>query len=260
MSTTGVAKYLNCSQSHVSHGLKMLEELELVRHPSPYRKSWIVNSDNSLISILESLFIASKDDRDLIRLLSIPSVIKVGTLISKEGQLTIPALLNKTKLSRNTLIKILECFVEKGIINKINGNPNRYYPINQTKTKLFFEACKKIQLVTAQKDRKNSFRRLNIEQLLKKIQREESVLILIQYGSAIRGKEDRLSDVDLFAVVRDKIARGDLIHKYRDDRLDLNVLSKKGFIEIIRKEPHFVHQLRDCVFLKGKSLFMAAIE
>ena len=85
----------------------------------------------------------------------------------------------------------------------------------------------------------------------------ESVLILIHYGSSARGKDDRFSDIDLFIVTRDRISRGEILSRYSQKKLDLSVYSKRGFLELLRKQPDFMAHIATANVLKGKDIIEA---
>lgn len=94
-------------------------------------------------------------------------------------------------------------------------------------------------------------------EIIRKIKDDESVLILIHYGSSYRGKDDILSDIDLFVVTRDRISRGEILSRYSQKKLDLSVYSKGGFLELLRKQPDFMAHIATANVLKGKDLIEA---
>ena len=93
-----------------------------------------------------------------------------------------------------------------------------------------------------------------MKKLIIEIQQEDSVLIMLQYGSSLQpGKKAR--DIDLLVVTRDRFSRGEFLSRFQHDKLDLNVFSKRGFLELIEARPEFIHSIATGKVLKGKGIF-----
>ncbi|MBI4650170.1 nucleotidyltransferase domain-containing protein [Candidatus Desantisbacteria bacterium] len=95
---------------------------------------------------------------------------------------------------------------------------------------------------------------------MEQLKNDSSVLILAHYGSSARGTIDKFSDIDIFVVTRDKISRGDIISKYSGKKIDLNVYSKKGFLELLKFQPDFIRNLSRSRILKGKDILEEVVK
>lgn len=257
MTSAELARKLGESPYNASHAMNILHKLGVISHPEKRLRSWIVNSTNSLVLKMEKLLIISKNDSKIKELLRFPSVILIGSWfsINKKGT-TINELIQKTGLSRATVIKTLDKMSSQNIISKKISKPNNYYPYDTLLSRLFFQVSHDVlDLFSIRNDKK-----MSLKKIINKIKDDNSVLILIHYGSSYRGKYDRFSDVDLFIVTRDKISRGEILSEYSQKKLDLSVYSKKGFLELLRKQPDFVTHIARANVLKGKDLIEAIIQ
>ena len=256
MTSMEMSEKLGCSLYNASHAAGILLKLGLVKHPEKRIRSWVAESTNALVLDIEELILVSKNDEEVRNLLSIPSVISIGTWFHKnKKETTINDLTESTGLSRVSVIKVLKRMTSLKLISRKIGKPNRYYPSSTLLAQLFFKISNHIMnLFTDKKAEKES-----PQGIINKIKNHESVLILIHYGSSARGKTDRLSDIDLFVVTRDNITRGEILSEYSRDNIDLTVYSKAGFLDFLEKHPDFAAHLATAKILKGKDIFEAVI-
>jgi len=237
MTSKELAEKLGEPPYNASHAMSILHKLGVINHPENRVRSWIVDSSNPLVLTMEKLLIISKNDFKIRNLFRFPSVILIGSwfFINKTGT-TINEIVKKTGLSRAHVMKALDKMSSENIINKKISKPNNYYPYNTLLSRLFFQVSHDVlNLFSIRNDKK-----LSLTEVIRKIKDDESVLILIHYGSSARGKDDRFSDIDLFIVTRDRISRGEILSQYSHKKLDLSVYSKGGFFELLRTQPDFI--------------------
>jgi hypothetical protein len=233
-----------------------LYHLGIVRHPAQRPRSWIVNTTDPLVINLEKLFLISKNNPGIQALFTLPSGLRIGSQIEKDKKATINGLIGSTSLSKVSVINTLKRMIAINLIRKKTGKPNFYFPLDTLKAQLFFKLC--VDLINLWGTKKN--RALPVPELIKKIKNDDSVLILIHFGSSSRATADKFSDVDLFAVTRDKISRGEFLSRYSQKNIDLSVYSKGGFLKLITSQPDFLANIATAKILKGKDIFEAVLQ
>lgn len=257
MTSRELAHRIGGSIYNASHAMNILHALGLVRHPQGRIRYWTVDVKKPLVLTLEKLFLVSRNNRDIMTLLGLSSCIRIGALIYRENNNpTIPGIMKSTGLSRISVMKGLEKMVGLKLLRKKTGNPNLYYPYGTAVAKLFFNVCSEVETIFTHTKKKEN----TPEDIITQIKADESVLIFVHYGSSARGKADRLSDIDLFVVTRDKYSRGEIISRYSQEKIDLSVYSKKGFLQLIRTQPDFIVNLTRARILKGKDILEAVIK
>ncbi|MEW6108981.1 MAG: nucleotidyltransferase domain-containing protein [Nitrospirota bacterium] len=244
---------------NTSHAMSILQNLGLVRHPQNRLRSWEIIPTIKLNLLLEKLLLISKNDKEIKRLLEQPAVIKIGSNIykNKRGR-SISSLVESAGISKRTVMRVLNKLVELNLLKKTGGKPHAFHVSNTTSAQVFFEACGRIENLFRSKARKQV--PVSPAQAIKEMAKDNSVLILIHYGSSSRGKADNLSDIDVLAVTRDKISRGDILHRYSHKKLDLNVYSKRGFLQLIKTQPDFIRNISTARVLKGDDILKAIMQ
>lgn len=242
------------SISNASHAMRMLSRLGLVKNPEKRVRSWVIDPTKKLNLLIEKLILISKNDADIKSLLQLSTAIKIGSRLNRtKGGQTISSLIESTGVSRMSAIKVLNRLVTINLLRKDFHKPNKYYIAPNMSAQLFFEACKRIEQ-TFTKDTKSE---VTTKQFIRRLINDKSVLILVHYGSSSRGKGDRLSDIDLFAVTRDKISRGDILARYSYKGIDLSVYSKSGFLQLLKSQPDFISNISMARILKGRDILHA---
>ncbi len=242
------------SLSNASHAMRTLGRLGLVKHPEKRVRSWVIDPTKKLNLLIEKLLFITRNDADIKGLLQLSTAIKIGgRLHQSKGGHSIPALLESTGLSKMSTIKILNRLVDHNLLRKDTSRPNKYYVISAMSSQLFFEVCNKIEHTLI----KDTGSELAPQVLIKRLAKDKSVLILVHYGSSSRGKGDRLSDIDLLAVTRDKISRGDILARYSHKGIDLSVYSKSGFLQLLKSQPDFISNISMARILKGRDILHA---
>jgi len=244
---------------NTSHAMSILRNLGLVSHPQNRIRSWEIIPAIKLNLLLEKLLLISKNDKEIKRLLEQPAVIKISSNIYKNRRgRVISSLVESTGISKRTVIGVLNKLVELNLLNKTAGKPHTFHVPNVTLSQVFFETCSRIENLFRNKARKQLS--LSPAQAIKEMTKDNSVLILIHYGSSSRGKADNLSDIDILAVTRDKISRGDILDRYAHKKLDLNIYSKSGFLQLIKTQPDFVRNIATARVLKGEDILKAIMQ
>jgi DNA-binding transcriptional regulator GbsR (MarR family) len=242
---------------NASHAMNMLHALGLVKHPQGRIRYWKVDATKPLVLTMEKLLLVSKNNPEIVTFLGLPSCIHIGALIYRgNNHATILGIMKSTGLSRMSVMNGLEKMVGLKLLRKKRGNPNLYYPYGTAVAKLFFSTCSEIENLFSYTKKK----KITPKDIIIQIKNDESVLILVHYGSSSRGKADRLSDIDLFVVTRDKYSRGEIISQYSQGGIDLSVYSKKGFLQIIRTQPDFIANITSARILKGKDILEAVVK
>jgi len=241
---------------NASRAMGLLHRLGLVKHPDKRSRSWQADLKKKINVITEKLLLASKYDKKMMKLLEKKSVVKIGVNLYKNNKgLTVAAITNSTGLSKMTVESSLKNLTENNLSIKKPGKPNIYYCSHTPVSNLFFKTCSEIDALFA----KNSKREISPSQIIKELKKDDSVLILIYYGSSARGQGDKFSDIDLLAVTRDRISRGEILSRYANKKIDLSVYSKSGFLQLLKSHPDFVSNISTARVLKGENILQAVI-
>lgn len=244
---------------NTSHAMSILQRLGLVRHPQNRIRSWEIIPTIKLNLLLEKLLFISKNDKEIKRLLEQPAVIKIsGNIYKNRRGRVISSLGESTGISKRTVMRVLNKLVELNLLKKTAGKPYTFYVPNATSAQVFFETCSRIENLFRSKSKKELS--ISPAQVIKKMTKDNSVLILIHYGSSSRGKADSLSDIDVLAVTHDKISRGNILDRYAHKKVDLNVYSKSGFLQLIKTQPDFIKNISTAKVLKGEDILMAIMQ
>lgn len=237
-----------------SHSLAILHALGLVRHPARRPRSWEVIPSQKINSLIEKLLLMSKNDQGITALFNQRSIVKIGSRFhgDKKGK-TISELVESTRLSRISVTNALDKIIKYALLRSDSGKPNRYYITHTPISGLFFEICNQVEKFFL----KNIEKEITPKNMLKRLKEENTVLMLIHYGSSARGKADTLSDMDIMAVTRDRLSRGDILTRYSQKNVDLSVYSKSGFLKLLKSQPHFINAIATAKILKGKDIFEA---
>ncbi len=241
----------------ISHAMGALHSLNLIEHPEKKPRSWEVNHTFKLILLIEQILLVSKNNSEIKVLLELPSVIKIGTVLQKKANgHTISNIVKNTHISKPTILKVLDEMAALNLLLKKTGKPNLYYVPDTMLSRLFFDICSEITKIIGKRNEKE----VSSEQIIKRLNSDNSVLILVQYGSSARGTSDNLSDIDILAVTSDKISRGNILDRYAHKKIDLHVYSKTGFLQLIKTQPDFIKNISTAKVLKGKDLLLAIIQ
>lgn len=160
---------------------------------------------------------------------------------------TIDELRMNTEYSRTVIYDALRPFIKIGVVSVEKGE-RRIYSVNRALSLVeplfqlleFFES------------------EIDMRALLEKISSDERVVALSVFGSQIVGKRDRLSDVDVLVVVSSPEDRN-IAEKYVHPHLQLNVYSRRGIVQLVRREPWFLKLVIDGKILKGSD-FLEGLE
>lgn len=250
-----MSKAVGGTLSNVSHAMRRLYALGLVKHPEGRARSWIADHTKKTIQIIEKLLLAAKNEEEIKELLIQPSVVKIGGFFCKNKKGAINDLNKKTGLSKVTVMKALNKLITHGILIKKTGKPNYYYLSDTVLADTFAKTCSEILAVFVEDSKKEATPKRVIEGLKK----DSNVLMLIHYGSSAKGSSDSFSDTDILAVTHDKTGRGEVLAKYSHKRIDLNVYSKDGFLRLLKNQPDFIRNIAGAKILKGKDIFEAVV-
>lgn len=253
MTSSELAESHGDSIQNASNAMRVLKDIGLVRHPQNRPRSWEIVPSMTLILLLEQFLLISKNNEDLKKLLLQPSVIKIGSKLHKNRAKTILALIESTGLSKVTVIRVLNKLLNLNMLQKTSTKPYVFSISSKTPAPKFFDVCHKIERIFTDK----SGTELTPERIMKNLAKDKSVLILLHYGSTARGKGDRFSDIDLLAVTRDKISRGEILDRYSHEKIDLSIYSKEGFLNLLKSHPDFVSNIAKAKVLKGKDILDA---
>ncbi len=165
----------------------------------------------------------------------------------KDDDITIDELRTRTGYSRTAIYDALRPFTKVGLVSISRGKKkvysmNKSLPLAELLLQLieFFESD------------------IDLRPLLERISSDEKVIALSVFGSQITGKRDRLSDVDALAIVKSPGDRN-IAERYEHTRLQLNIYSRKGIIQLIKREPWFLKLALEGRILKGSD-FLEGLE
>lgn len=241
---------------NASHAMGVLQKLGLAKHPENRVRSWEVDSSRKIMLTLEKLLLVTKNDSRIKNLFNRATVVKIGSkLFQYKKGITIEMLADSTGTSKLSVRKALEDLSTLDLLIKKIGKPNIYHVKGEMPSRLFFKACSEIEILFHRKEVKD----LSPKAIMKKLANNNSVLILVHYGSSSRGTNDRLSDIDFLVVTRDKISRGDIISRYSHKNIDLSVYSKSGFLQLLKTSPDFIRDIYTAKILKGKDILESVI-
>ncbi len=251
-----LALELDEGMSSISHAMGKLFMMGLVTHPEKRNRYWAANTRIPFVDNLEKFLLISRGKKEILDLFAKKSLLLVsGVIYQQKDGATINAIVDATGLSKVSVISSIKKMMEQHLLNKSSKRPYRYYVPNREISKYFFELSHTIyEIFFAIKQP------VDIEQVIQAIAEDDTVLILVQYGSTIKGTHDIYSDMDIFAVTRDKFSRGEILSRYATDKLDLNVFSKSGFLELLKESPDFVHNVASGKIFKGKDILEAVLQ
>ena len=160
----------------------------------------------------------------------------------RNGGMTIGALRAATGYSRTAIYNALGPFLKTGMIGA-GGRKIRTYSIDMASPLTGYV----LPLLGIQESD------MDLRPLLERISSDPRVVALTVFGSQADGRKDRLSDVDALVVVESPQDRG-ISEKYAHPRLQLNVYSRKGLVQLAAKEPWFLRLALEGKPLKGREL------
>ena len=160
---------------------------------------------------------------------------------------SIKELRKSTGYSRTIIYDALRPFLRTNVVSVSNGR-EKDYDINSVSplTEPLFQL---IEFFESE---------IDLRPLLEKISANEKVIALSVFGSQIVGEKDKISDVDALVVVASPKDRS-IVKEYVHSKLQLNVYSRRGIVQLVRKEPWFLRLALDGKILKGKD-FLEGLE
>jgi len=231
----------------------------LSRTLADMRKSGLVNRSGRVISCdeahplvraLVAFAFAANQRRDLAGLATDVSLLRVMAEVSRNDGATPAEVRRASGLGRSVVYGRLRQLVELGVLVRIGSKPYRFLVarVKEART-LASLACEVATRGPAAHLREP-------EDALRRMAEDGRLLIAVQYGSSLMpSRLDRLSDVDVLLVVKDKSDVQEVKGAYALPGLDASVLSKPGFLNMLRRQPAFASSIRHGRVLKGKDLF-----
>jgi DNA-binding HxlR family transcriptional regulator/predicted nucleotidyltransferase len=166
----------------------------------------------------------------------------------RDGHKTIEDLKRETGYSRTVLYEALKPLVESGMV-LVGGGKRKIYSINDA-SPLMGPLLQLIEFFESD---------IDLRPVLERISSDEKVVALSVFGSQVFGGKDRLSDVDVLVVVRSPEDR-DIAEEYAHPRLQLNVYSRRGIVQLLKREPWFLELTLEGRILKGKDFLKGLVE
>jgi predicted nucleotidyltransferase len=160
----------------------------------------------------------------------------------RNGGMTIGALRKATGYSRTAIYNALGPFLKTKMI-MVTGGKGRIYSIDKT-SPLAGHVLALLEMQQSDMD---------LRPLLERISSDPRVVALTIFGSQVDGQKDRLSDVDALVVVESPQDRR-ISAEYAHPRLQLNVYSRKGLVQLAAREPWFLRLALEGKALKGREL------
>ncbi len=164
---------------------------------------------------------------------------KVIWQLKEEGK-SIEDLIKNTGYSRTVIYDALRPFIKSGVVSSGEGKKKKFCVNNASPlTKPLFQL---IEFFESD---------IDLRSVLERISSDEKIVALSVFGSQVFGKKDGLSDVDALIVVSSPEDR-DIADEYAHPRLQINVYSRRGIVQLLRKEPWFLKLALEGRILKGK--------
>ena len=158
----------------------------------------------------------------------------------KDQSKTISELKKNTGYSRTTIYDSLRPFVKIGMLKTGEGKIKNY-SVNHN-SPLAEPLFQLLEFTESEMDQKP---------LLEKMASDARVIALGVFGSQITGKKDITSDIDVLVVVNSPGDRK-IVEEYGHPKIQFNIYSRQGIVQLIRREPWFLTLMLDGKILKGE--------
>lgn len=172
---------------------------------------------------------------------------KVIWQLREEGK-SIVGLARDTGYSRTVIYDALRPFIKSKVVSSGEGK-RKIFSVNNA-SPLTKQLFKLIEFFESD---------IDLRSVLEQISSNEKVVAFSVFGSQVFGRKDRLSDVDTLIVVRSPEDR-DIAEEYAHPRLQLNVYSRRGIVQLLRKEPWFLKLALEGRILKGRDFLEGLVE
>jgi len=236
---------LGLSKQHISGIIKDMEKRGFISRHKQNRSYLITyNSANPLVRELNRLVLLAANQKQIIDVLSERNSLKTLSCFTDKSPISRRELIKLTGYERRSLGMALRSLEEKKIIYPVSRKPSAYVLNKKNTAGISLWHISKLIYGSP----------VDIDRIIKHIINEDHVIISVLYGSAAKNKTDKYSDVDFFVVVDTPADRERIISKYSHPGLDLNVFSKKGFIQMLDKEPYFLKLVKEGRILKGEDI------
>lgn len=159
----------------------------------------------------------------------------------------IDELRKSTGYSRTVIYDALRPFLRTGMVSVSDGK-RKIYSLNEA-SPLTGPLFQLVEFFESE---------IDLRPLLERISSDERVVALSVFGSQISGRKDGLSDVDAMVVLSSPEDRN-IAKEYVHPHLQLNIYSRKGIVQLARREPWFLKLIFDGRILKGRD-FLEGLE
>ena len=248
--TTGeISRSLGISPAIVSREMGILAGKGLVKRVPQRPRYWEPNRSSSFVEDLDRFILLVKNSSEILRLFDRFAVIRIGAAVFQAKRPVFRSDLERaTGLSPATLAKWLSLLMSLKFLNGTRQKPQALVSLSGEKPRVFFSLCNHL----ARFGDPPPEPRPSPGRFIADLRKDPTVMILLQYGSTVRKTSDAHSDIDLFVVTRDPLTRGKILSRPVPKMIDLNVLSKKGFLDLLKTQPDFVHTIASGLVHKGK--------
>lgn len=245
-----LSEELGFSKQHISLMMKDMEKKGFISRYKQNRR-YVVNYNgaNPLVKELNRLVLLAANQKQIIDILSERNSLKTLSCFTDKSPISRKELIKSTGYERRSLGMALRSLEDKKIIYLVSKKPSAYVLNKKNTAGVSLWHISKLIYGSP----------VDIDRVIKHITNDDHVIISVLYGSAAKNKADEYSDVDLFVVVDTPADRERLLSKYSHLKLDLNVFSKGGFIQMLDKEPHFLKLVKEGRILKGDEMVKALI-
>jgi predicted nucleotidyltransferase len=249
LSPKDICGLTGASRAYIHSVLKSLNETGLITYDRFSPTHRIINNENPVILKLREFFTIEGDNEKRLEILSAKYPRKIIQCFATNKILTKKQLEELTGFSRATVEKILSDLIHERIIQYVKGHPCKYYLDKSPRNRLLCDLS-----LMLENGHKNNEKLIGYNELVKLLIKNKRVHALIPYGSSSFGMHDEKSDIDLFVVVSDREALGEIKSIRRDPNIELNLMLVKDLPGFVRKEPQFAGQLLSAPILKGRKL------
>ena len=166
----------------------------------------------------------------------------------RNGGMCMVDLVRKTGYSRTVIYTALKPLLECGVV-WAGGGKRKIFSINNS-SPLTEPLLQLIEFFESD---------IDLRSVLERISSDEKVVALVVFGSQVFGGKDISSDVDALIVVSSPEDRN-IAKEHAHPRLQLNVYSPRGIVQLLRKEPWFLKLALEGRILKGKDFLEGLVE
>ena len=211
------------------------------------------DSFSPIVKLLNEFLLIGANNKNLVDQLNDMTAMNVLSAVAPNAIVKVKDIHENTGISRPTILAKLNKLIGSELLEKRSSKPIKVVLNKKTTANTLLQRVAAYYFETETPE-------ISVNDLLDNLKGESNILILVLYGSYAKKVETGESDIDIFAVVNYETDKPELKEKYIYPRLDFTVVSKKGFLKMIKSQPHFINQIKTGKIIKGEHLFNELIK